>query len=411
MGCGAAAGQLDVNDVYQQPLPLLARGEDRLVIACDRKGEKTPRMYKLVKTLAEGMLRGDESFPAKALEMASWGPPAAWELWEESDGLYLYGRSAATQFKKMLVRWSGRPENSFAAQALSSVEVKSKSSQQLEGKDEYCVEHKSLEDDVEQLLGSADSASSEVEIIDIPEKHKGDPTELSTYMITWKTSTERERRTGFVIGCEDELSCNRWMSTLKLYANISWRCCAAHVWKIGQVHRSQFPDNWQEKPEELEFLTDLTCWRRRICFLERLQDSDTLCHTYVSEKFNAESSIAHVLATMSGGAAQATCSITRLPPLTLAKLSPASAQDVSESLLTYTMAVETQSSKYLRTCEEIVLPTCLYAFAVQDFQKSAVNENSVFAFEDLVMRERWLASLHIACEKFAGAGVLNLVKE
>lgn len=405
MGCGATAPALQQLETHTQPLPHVVNGQDRLVIACDRKGEKTPRMYKLIKNLAERMLSGDAEFPPRALQMTSWGPSAQMELWEQEDGLYLYLSSCVHQFKKKLMTWSGRPESTLVVKVLPAIEVKSaaKVQSEPEGSAHYSEEESVLEEEVEPT----EHGSGSVEVIDIQAQLKGDPPELNPFMLGWKSTVDRQ--TGFVLGSEDEMSRDRWVSMMKVYTNISFRCCSAHVWKLNLAFMSKLPDDYQAKLSEYECFTNLTCWRRRICFLDGLVEAKphpaALCHTYISEKCNAENDIAHIMATIVDGNPKAVCSCKVLPTFRMSDLAPVKAKQVAESLLTYTMAVETQNSKYLQVSEDVDLPTALYGFAVHDVEGfTDGSSRSVFAFDDPGMRDRWLATLSTACEKFGCAG-------
>jgi len=410
MGCGAGAAKL--SDPQQQepkqsssevqgsassqsaalPLPIIADNQSRLVIE--------EQLYKLNPVWADKLLSGSQELPLQAAQLVSWRR-ARWELWEEEDGLQLSLSSRAATDKRTIVSWSGQPPNKLKAEALPKIKVTGK--QQVRKSKKV----NRAEGDVSEQMEGEDF---QVEVIDIPEEHKADPKELSPFLVNFEADGKAKC---FVIGCEDELSCAKWVANLKLYSNIEQRFAGAIMWKLNATVHSALPDNWRDSILDNAELGDLQNWRRRLCYLEKLKSTSYLpagiqglCITYISEKADAEECVANILASVQNGKeAKATASIRLLPQITVGELTKSSEEHVKMSIQQYDIAVANTGHSEMKEC---ILPTTLHAFEVHQMDDCGLK-TSVFAFEERIMCEKFFAAVESSSSSLSKKGSLGIV--
>lgn len=400
---GAAKTADEVVEVVEakpklEPLPLIADNESRMVIGTVRP----EKQYKLNPVFSEKLLNSMQELPPQASQMMSWRG-FQWQLWEEADGLQLTCTSHGTSTNNKIVSWCGEPANSMGSQAIASLEVHGAlpsnakvAAGAVNGGD--TVNYESGNDSHDAIIQLCHyDAEVSVEVINIPEETNKPPTELWPFMVKWDVNS---RSKGFIIGCEDEMSCSKWVSHLKLYSNIRRRYCGTVVWKLGGScfqKAKTLPDDWYLQDEHLNVYKDLQLWRRRIFHLEELQSLDALCMTYVSEKTDGEECIIGMLARVNAGKAEAYASVRRLPEVTLKQLTPVEAEKVSMSVCQYDIAVAKIPSKF-----GVVLPTALHGIELRQAEDTyGGQKHSILAFEDAETRDRLLESIEDASRQFS----------
>jgi len=340
-------------------------------------------LYKLNPVFADKLINGCDELPPQAYDIRGWRR-AKWELWEEAEGLILTLSSRASSDRKRLVAWTGNPKNLLEVEELPTLQLAAgKSVEQHMKHVKPGEEHEHTKE--EEIV--------KVEVIDIPEEHKEAPTEFTPFVVKWEVDGKKKC---FVVGCEDEMSCSKWVANLKLYSNIGRRHCGAVMWKMNQSAYQALPKGEGGALDPQDF-GDLRQWRRRLCNLEVLKLQNALCITYVSEKSDAEECVANVLASVSGNTAKAVSSIRRLPPFTVKTLDPKESEKVLVSIEQYEIAVANQGHN---EPAKPTLPTTLHAFEVRQSDDSQGGQmGCIFALEDSLMAERWLAGVDSACHK------------
>lgn len=364
-----------------EPLPVLADGAKRPVIA--------ESLYKLNPVWADKLLAGDSSLslPEQANQIVAWRK-AKFELWEEEDGLHLNLISKAASDKKKIVSWCGEPFNNLEVLSIDEVLI--------EGEQKQKSKHvKGKGQSEEDLEAEQEDEAVKVEVIEIAEEHKADLEALYPFVIRWDLAGKTAKKKCFVIGCEDESSCLKWIANLKIYANIGSRHAGAVMWKLNQSFYTDLPSHWRDDPNAIKDFGNLLNWRRRVCFLEQLKSHKALCITYVSEKSDAEECVANVLASVSDGIVKSVASVKKLPPIVVCKLDAVKTEKVKYSVQQYDIAVANSSSE----SNELELPTVLHAFQVIQSDDSDIGQASnIFAFVDPEMCDRWLAAIETVCK-------------
>jgi len=359
-----------------EPLPILADNAPRLVIA--------EPLYKLNPVWAEKVMSLDvHELPVQAFQMMSWRR-AKYELWEEDEGLMLTLTSRATSDKRKLVSWTGTPATSINVEVLPCVSIEGGKSE----KDMKKVNRHAEED----FLDPDEIAEVQVEVIEISEEPKSNPTEIYPFVVRWEVEG---RKKCFVIGCEDECSCYKWADYLKLYSNIGRRHCGACMWKLNaSANKEGVPIE-----EQVQEFGNLTNWRRRLCYVDQLRSHKALCITYVSEKSDAEECVANVLASLSGDMVKAVAIVRKLPPIKCQELEKQSFEKVQISVHQYDIAVSRAAQ---HEHAKVELPTMLFPLEVRQSDDSETGaSHNIFAFEDEVMCNRWLQGIEHASIKIS----------
>jgi len=171
----------------------------------------------------------------------------------------------------------------------------------------------------------------------------------------------------------------------------------AVMWKMNQSPYNALPDGWRDTAESQD-LGDLRNWRRRLCYLGVQKSDKNLCITYVSEKSDAKECVANVLASVNAdGRVRAVGIIRRIGPIFVNALDPKESEKALVSVEQYEIAVASQGHI---GGSKPTLPTTLHAFEVRQSDDSEGGQmGCIFAFEDAVLFERWLAAVDNASQK------------
>lgn len=374
-------------NVYAQKLPPLMVLPDE---SCRQVLSES--LYRLNPALAMKMaMPNANQMPSEACALQSWRR-CHYGLVEEEDGLYLMRACQQTKDRERLTKWSGIPPPNMQIEALPVQLVRGGTKEREDKKVKNRHGEEGIEEEVEAVL---------VETIEFLKEPKTILTQLYPFLIRWQVEG---KRMCFVIGCEEEASCIKWVAMLKIYANVGRRQCGSMMWKLNQNVVRRLSENHDTDATGLQELGDLQNWRRRLCYLDQLLSYSALCMTYISEKSDAEECVASILAGVGDGDVTTLARIRRLPAVNCPALDAMADEKVKASVEQYEVAVmgghygsDVAGSQRLYRNK---LPARLFPFqAVQSDDCQGGNQQTIFAFETEIMRERWLMAIENAAAK------------